>query len=178
MKTEEQLGFPKKSELLHTAEAIDSAISRIARAINYSPISKTTPLVICVLNGGLLFTGHLLPRLSFPLELGYIHTSKYSGSSEVLTDFQVKSDFPDVEERTVLFLDDVLDSGETLKFLEEHATICGATQVKTAVLVHKTDSAWRSHFIGLPAPNKFLFGFGMDYRGLWRNLPAIYAIKE
>jgi hypoxanthine phosphoribosyltransferase len=153
----------------------------MAAAITAS-IGKKNPMVFCVMNGGLFVTGQLLTRLSFPLEVGYLHATRY-GRETTGGDRDWKALFQaDVEGRTVLLVDDILDEGVTLLALVDACRSRGAKKVLTAVLVNKQHErkvmpGYCADFTGLELPDRFVFGYGLDYDGMWRNAPGIYAVK-
>ncbi|MGS2723359.1 hypoxanthine-guanine phosphoribosyltransferase [Porticoccus sp. GXU_MW_L64] len=165
---------------LSSGEEVDAAIERIATDIT-EKLADKNPIVICVLNGGVVFTGQLLPLLRFPLELDYLHATRYQGE-------MIGSDINwlarpqlDMKGRTVLILDDIFDEGFTLEAIAEHCRAQGAEEVFTAVLVEKRHDRERAKqrpdFVGLSTSDLYLFGSGMDYLGYWRNLPGIYGLK-
>ena len=126
--------------------------------------------------------GELLPRLAFPLEVAYLHATRYGHALQGnLLDWRVRPT-QDLRGRTVLVLDDILDEGHTLAAIVDHLKAEGAASVHTAVLVHKEHDrkatpGMRADVTGLDIPDRFLFGCGMDYKGYWRNAPGIYALK-
>ena len=140
------------------------------------------PLIYAVMNGGLVLAGRLLPRLPFPLELSYLHATRYGHALQgTLLDWRVRPTH-DLRGRTILVLDDILDEGHTLAAIIDYLKAEGAREVFSAVLVHKTHArkaytGMRADFTGLDVADRFLFGSGMDYKGYWRNAPGIYALK-
>lgn len=173
----------KESELIHDASVVQAAVSRVAYELNQrfgQTDSPAFPLVLGVMGGGVVFTGQLLPQLTFPLEYDFIHVSRYDDDDrggEVVWKVIPRQN---VQNRTVIVLDDILDEGETLAEVRKRLLDMGAAQVILAVFADKkTDRKKASiadHF-GLTVPNKFVIGYGMDIRGCWRNLPEIRAIK-
>lgn len=158
------------------------AVALDALAVEISArLSKSNPIVLCVLNGALVVTGELLTRLAFPLQVDYLHASRYreklSGA-----DLQWKArPSGDLAGRTVLIVDDILDEGDTLVKIREYCFEQKAAQVFCAVLVDKNHDRRhrampRADFTGLDAPDRYLFGYGMDYKGYLRNAPGIYAV--
>ena len=146
-------------------------------------LKDTNPIIYVVMNGGLILAGRLLPRLPFPLEVAYLHATRY-GHARVGTmlDWRVRP-AQDLRDRTVLVLDDILDEGHTLNAIVEYMEGEGAKKVYSAVLVHKLHDrkaypGMRADFSGLDVADRFLFGSGMDYKGYWRNAPGIYAAKD
>jgi len=170
-----------EADCLASPEAIDAALERIASAVT-ERLSGTNPLIYVVMNGGLIFAGRLLPRLHFPLEVSYLHASRYGHAlNGKLLDWRVRPT-QDLRGRTVLVLDDILDEGYTLEAIVEYLRGEGAKEVLTAVLVHKEHDrkaipGMRADFSGIDIADRFLFGCGMDYKGYWRNAPGVYALK-
>lgn len=169
--------YLRDAELIHSAQAVEGAISSIAKELNQY-YSKEFPIVLSVMTGGAVFTGQLLPQLAFPLELDYVQASRYHGETAGKSLVWMVKPKEAVNARKVLILDDILDEGITLKAIVEACEALGATEVKIAVLAEKQLSKKKSikaDFIGLVVPNRYVFGCGMDINGCWRNLPEIYA---
>ena len=170
-----------EADCLADAATVEAALDRMAGEIT-ARLADANPLVYAVMNGGLIFAGRILPRLPFPLEVAYLHASRYGHAIQgTLLDWRVRPT-QDLRGRTVLVLDDILDEGHTLKAIIEHLKEEGAAEVLSAVLVHKLHDrkatpGMRADFSGLDIADRFLFGCGMDYKGYWRNAPGIYAVK-
>lgn len=171
----------READCLRSAEEVDAALSRMAREIS-ERLDGTDPVVFCVMNGGLFVTGKLVEKLAFALELDYIHATRY-GAETCGGKLHWKAQ-PErkLKGRTVLLVDDILDEGVTLAELIRYCKEEGAAQVYSAVLVDKIHdrkmTAVKADFVGLHVEDRFLFGCGMDIGGYWRNLPALYAMKE
>ncbi len=169
----------RAEELISPAE-VDEALDRMATAIS-ARLEKSAPLVLVVMNGGLIPAGMLLPRLAFPLRLDYIHATRYRERT-FGTDLHWKKEPEEpLQGRTVLVVDDILDEGHTLQAIVRWCRDAGASEVLSAVLVakkHDRGCGMCADFVGLEAPDRYLFGCGMDYRGWGRNLPGIHAIRE
>lgn len=162
------------------AERVVAEIARIAREITAS-LAGRHPLVLAVMRGGVILTGQLLPQLKFPLHFDYLDVTRY-GSASVGGEIAWKAS-PDtaVAGRVVLVLDDILDEGHTLAAVRDKLMESGAAEVRIAVLADKDlghEKPISADFVGVTVPNRYVFGCGMDVRGAWRNLPAIYAVKE
>lgn len=181
MKLDEIRRIRAEADCLVTPEAIDSAIDRLAGEITRE-LADTDPLVFVVMNGGLIFSGRLLPKLPFPLETSYLHATRYGDRTcGQRLEWRAEPAQP-VHGRTVLVLDDILDEGHTLHAILDHLRGEGATRVLSGVLVHKLHErkavpSMRADFTGVDVADRFLFGCGMDYKGYWRNAPGIYAVK-
>lgn len=170
----------ERSTVIHSAEAVATAIAQMAADVT-ALLTDDSPVVICVMGGGVVFTGQLLTQLNFPLELDYVHASRYE--NQTIGKALVWKALPklDLTGRTVLLLDDILDEGITLKEIQDKCYALGAAKVLTAVLIEKKldhPKPITADFIGLEVPNEYVFGCGMDVYGWWRNLPAIYALSS
>lgn len=165
------------ADLLMVERAIDAIARRITR-----DLGNSVPVVLCVVNGGIVFTGHLLTRLRFPLELDYIHATRYENGTQGRELSWIHTPTIALEGRHVLVLDDILDVGETLEAIAGWCRARGAASVRTAVLAdkrhdRKTRAGLCADYTGLEIPDRYVFGFGMDYRGHWRNAPGIFAVR-
>ncbi|UJP06123.1 MAG: hypoxanthine-guanine phosphoribosyltransferase [Nitrosomonas sp.] len=168
------------AELIHSEQAVNEAVNRLAIEIKQA-LSHQFPLVLCVMSGAAVFCGQLLPRLPFPLDFDYVHLTRYDKAlrgGEIHWRMEPKEA---VKDRTVLVLDDILDEGITLSAIHQKVMKNGAKAFYSAVFAEKNTDRPRplkADFIGLTVPDRYVFGFGMDIHGAWRNLPAIYAAKE
>lgn len=180
LNTLEPLQLLERADLIHSAEVVEAAIARLSEQITLT-LEHAVPVVVCVMGGGVVFAGQLLTRLKFPLELDYVHASRYQ--NETVGSVLSWKSLPklDLTGRTVLLLDDILDEGITLKAICEKCQELGAARVMSAVMVEKKLDHVKpiaAEFVGLEVPNQYVFGYGMDVYGWWRNLPAIYALKS
>ena len=124
-------------------------------------------------------TGQLLPRLNFPLELDYIHATRYLGTTAGGELHWLKYPTISLLDRTVLVIDDILDEGLTLSAIVEYCQRAGARQVLTAVMLekqHARKAAIKADFVGLLVPDRYVFGYGMDYQDQLRYAAGIYAV--
>ncbi|MDR3390497.1 MAG: hypoxanthine-guanine phosphoribosyltransferase [Sulfuriferula sp.] len=167
------------AELIFSADDVNAAITQLAISITADYTDKN-PLVITVMNGGMMFAGQLLPLLRFPLDCDYIHASRYGNATSGKEIAWIAMPRESVQGRHVLLLDDILDEGHTLAAIKAKLLGLGAAQVSCAVLTNKNIGKIKpidADYIGLTLPNRYVFGCGMDVSGAWRNLPAIYALK-
>jgi hypoxanthine phosphoribosyltransferase len=168
------------AELICSADEVRAAVSRLADALNASMRGRN-PLVVSVMGGAVIFTGQLLPQLNFPLDFDYVHATRYGDATSGGALKWVVEPRISVEGRTVLLLDDILDEGVTLAAIRQRLLDAGAFECITAVFADKDigrSKPLRADYVGLVLPNRFVFGYGMDVGGAWRNLPAIYALAE
>ncbi len=171
----------KRARCLHTEQQVEAALDNMANEIR-AALKDSNPILLCIMNGGLIVTGSLATRLQFPLQIDYLHATRYRDKT-VGSDLQWRS-YPalSLEGRVVLIVDDILDQGTTLESIFKYCTQQGAQQVFTAVLVDKQHSRKLStlaaDFVGLEVEDHYLFGYGMDYKGYLRNAAGIYAVDD
>ena len=171
-----------EAAILHGPEAVAKALDRMAEEIA-AALDGTLPIVLCVLNGGIIPAGRLLSRLAFPLETDYLHATRYRGETRGSQEIAwlCKPHLP-LQGRTVLLIDDILDEGHTLKAIIEFCRDAGAAKVYSAVLVEKCHTrrvaGMNADFVGLAVEDRYVFGCGMDYKGYLRNLNGIFTLGE
>lgn len=168
------------AECLHSEAELETALDTMATAITQQ-LAETNPLVLCVINGGIIATGKLLPRLQFPLMLDSIHASRYRNSTSGTDIHWLFKPTTPLADRTLLIVDDILDEGHTLKAIVDYTREQGAKAVYTAVLLEKmlpNPKPIQADFVGLQVANHYLFGYGMDYKGYLRNAAGVFACKE
>lgn len=165
------------AECLYDLKAIRTAIQKMANEMTPA-LENENPVVLTVLNGGIFFTSDLLLHLPFPLELDSIKAGRYQGAiSGGAMQWKVEPSIS-LEGRTVLILDDILDEGITLSEIHRYVEEKGARRIISAVLVNKDlgrEKPYRADHVGLVTPNRYLFGYGLDYKGHLRNWPGIFA---
>ncbi len=166
------------AECLFDEVAVERAVDQLAVRLTLR-LHDAHPIVMCVMNGGMILTAELLLRLHFPLEVSYVHATRYRDATQGAVLEWRAAPAADVAGRTVLLVDDVLDEGHTLAAVDARLRESGAANVVTAVLVDKQIGRPRPVRVddaALVCPDRFLFGHGMDYRGHWRNLAGVYAL--
>ena len=168
------------AEEICTADCVAAQVARIAREVT-AKLAQRHPLVLAVMRGSVIFAGHLLPQLRFPLDFDYLDVTRY-GATTVggKLDWKVTPGTA-VAGRVVLVVDDILDEGQTLAAVREKLLEAGAAEFHSAVFAQKDLGRAKpiaADFVGITVPNRYVFGFGMDAYGAWRNLPAVYALRE
>ncbi|MDO9068523.1 MAG: hypoxanthine-guanine phosphoribosyltransferase [Deltaproteobacteria bacterium] len=181
MKITEANKILAEADLLVNEAEVSMVIDRLAGEIT-SQLKKSNPILLCVMNGGLIFTGQLLTRLVFPLEVDYVHATRYGHETNGTHLHWTVRPQLELKGRTVLLLDDILDEGVTLAAIADYCRQQGAAKVLMAVLVEKlhlrkVTPGMHADFCGIEVGDRFLFGYGLDYKGYWRNAPGIYAVK-
>ncbi|MDR2165613.1 MAG: hypoxanthine-guanine phosphoribosyltransferase [Zoogloeaceae bacterium] len=178
MNDDEARALLEHADLIHSDETVQAAVAAVAVRI-CDRLRRSNPVVLCVMSGAVPFVGQLLPRLDFPLDFDYLHVSRYGAGTSGHERLTWRSaPWINLGNRTVLVVDDILDEGVTLRAVCDRICQMGAREVLTAVFADKDtgrDKPVRADFVGLSVPDRFVFGFGMDICGAWRNLPAIYA---
>ena len=168
------------SDVLVSTAAVQLALDEMALRIARS-CAQHDPLLLCVMNGGLFTTSEIARRCDFAMQMDYLQVSRYrsatsGGELHWLARPQVA-----LAGRVVVVIDDILDRGNTLAEVLAWCRGEGAAEVLSAVLVDKRITAPRAiaaDIVGVQCPDRYLYGCGMDYRGYWRNLPAIYGVRD
>ena len=171
------------SSLLFSHKDIENALNILSESLKIEMAEKT-PLCLIVMVGGVIFAGQLLPKLDFPLEVDYLHATRYRGElrgSDTVHCFV--QPHTSLKNRHILILYDILDEGVTLAEIIKYCHAHGALSVKTAVLVDKQvtrapNGLKKADFHALEVPDAYVFGYGLDYKEFWRNAPGIYAIES
>jgi hypoxanthine phosphoribosyltransferase len=170
----------QSAELVCPASAVAAAVERIAREVSTN-LEQRHPLVLGVMRGSVVFAGRLLPMLRFPLEFDYLDVTRYGDETHGGAISWKVSPGTRVRGRTVLVIDDILDEGQTLYAIRERLLAAGASEFYSAIFAEKETGhpkPLRPDFLGVRLPDRYVFGFGMDVRGAWRNLPEIYALSQ
>ena len=176
---EEARRLLEEAQMLCTPEEVEAAVTRLGKEIT-NALGREFPIVLSVMGGAAVFTGQLLPLLAFPLEFGAIEVTRYNNDIQGREITWRLAPRDNVRDRTVLVVDDILDEGITLAAIQKKLKEMGAARVLAAVFADKDlgrVKPVKADFVGVTVPNRYVFGFGMDAYGLWRNLPAIYALK-
>lgn len=165
---------------LYSKMEVEQALDRLAVEIT-GRLSGEDPIILSVLNGALIPTGHLLTRLNFPLRQDYIHATRYRGNTTGADLEWIGQPGTSLQNQTVLVIDDILDEGVTLATIVDACRQAGAKEVYSAVLVEKLHDrgvGYKADFVGLTVEDRYVFGYGMDYKGYLRNVPAIMAVPK
>ncbi len=169
----------KSAELVHDRDALEAAIKRMGNEITRD-LQGETPLFITVMNGGLIFAGQLALAIKNDLEFDYLHATRYRGLTSGSELTWLSEPKLSLTERIVLIADDILDEGHTLQQVCDYCRKKGARKILVAVLCEKDHGrcvpGLRADYVGVHVPDRYVFGFGMDYYEQGRNLPGIYAI--
>jgi len=169
------------ADVLFTREQIDAEIARMGREID-TALGGERPVFLTVMHGALIFAGQLALQIRTDLEFDYVHATRYRGQTSGSDLHWLRRPEVPLHDRTVVLVDDILDEGHTLKAVRDACLEMGARRVLLAVMCTKLHGR-RAHgieadFSGVDLPDRYVFGYGMDYHEQARNLPAIYALKD
>lgn len=168
-----------ESDCLCDAKQLNNALDELANKIS-TDLKDTNPLVLCVMTGGIVPTGHLVTRLSFPMQIDYIHATRYRGETSGGELHWIQEPSISLQDRNILIVDDIFDEGITLFEIAKYCKEKGAATVRSVVLVnkiHNRKADYKPDYVGIDIEDRYLFGFGMDYKNYLRNVNAIHAVK-
>jgi|SRR5579883_837302 hypoxanthine phosphoribosyltransferase len=170
------------AECLYSFAEINDALDRMAVEITHE-LKDTNPLILCVMTGALIPTAHIVTRLHFPLEIDYLHVTRYRGTNRGGDLHWLVEPRQSLKDRTILIIDDIMDGGLTLSAIIDYCTQAKAKAIYTAVMVSKNRTRepgvnFEPDFVGVTTEDKYLFGFGLDYEEYLRNVPGIYAVNN
>lgn len=169
------------AECLHERAALEAAIARVGAAIG-AALEGERAVFLTVMNGGMFFAGPLGFAIDADLEFDYVHASRYRGGTSGHDIDWIRRPQARLAGRTVILVDDILDEGYTLEALRDFCIAEGAKRVLVAVLCLKHHErrvpGLEADFVGVEVPDRYVFGYGLDYFGQGRNLPGIYALPE
>ena len=168
-----------EADCLYTAAEVEQALDRLAAAIT-AQYQDRNPLLLCVMNGGLMTAAGLLQRLDFPLQSDYLHATRYRGETRGGELHWLRESSHPLAGRAVIVVDDILDEGYTLAAIVEHCQAQAADSVASVTLVEKLHTrkhGIKADYVGLQVEDRYVFGYGMDYKDYLRNAPGIFAVK-
>ena len=168
-------------ELLVTEEEIEQIVTRLGKEIDRDYADKNL-VIVCVLKGSVMFTIDLSKKLNTVCEMEFVRTYSYGNGTESTGDVQMKIDFdrPDMADCDILIIEDIVDSGNTLKFLVDHIKSKGPRSVKTCAFLDKPSRRKVDidpDYVGKEIPDKFVFGYGLDLFEKYRDLPYVAVVS-
>lgn len=168
------------ADLLFDRATLEGVIADLGRRID-AALDGERAVFLTVMNGALIFAGHLALAIRTDLEFDYVHATRYRGATSGIELHWLREPLVPLEGRTVLLVDDILDEGHTLKAVRDDCMRRGAKRVIVVSLCTKQHDRLvdgiSADFNGVELPDRYVFGFGMDYHEQGRNLPGIYALK-
>jgi len=171
-------GVQARARCVYNESEVESALDRLAQEIS-ADFGDSDPVLLCVMNGGLIMTGKLATRLNFPLQIDYLHATRYRDRTHGSELVWKRHPQLNLSGRAVVILDDILDEGATLAAIIAHVKELNPSRLAVAVLVDKLHDrktpGVRADFVGLEVDDFYVYGYGMDFKGYLRNAPGIYA---
>ena len=171
----------KKFKIMIPAEKIDEAVSAVAQRINEDYGDKETPLFVGVLNGSFMFTADLMKRITIPCEISFVKLASYQGVSSTGVIKEVIGINEDISDRTIVIVEDIVDTGLTMQRLLETLGTRGPKDIHIASLLVKPEKLkvdLNIEYVAMNIPNDFIVGYGLDYDGFGRNYPDIYTVVD
>lgn len=159
-------------------QKIAEAVESIAKSIN-TDLAGEFPVFLVVLNGSFMFAADLLKEVTIPCEISFIKVASYFGTTSKGTVTELIGLTEDITGRTVIIVEDIVDTGITLERLVNVLSRKNVKQIKVAAALLKPESYTKNinlDYIGIEIPNDFVVGYGLDYDGLGRNLKEIYVL--
>ena len=171
----------ENSDLVFSAIQVQAAVEKIGQALELK-IKDKNAILICVMNGGLTLMADLSRNLSCDVRFDYLQVARYRDKTVGGSLHWLKEPQLSLEDQTVVLVDDIYDEGYTMEELVSYCEKNGAKEVITVVLLYKQKSSpqvgSKPHIYGLDVPDRYVYGYGMDYKGYFRNASAIYAVVE
>ncbi|WP_105957332.1 hypoxanthine phosphoribosyltransferase [Apilactobacillus quenuiae] len=165
---------------LYSEEDIENACKRLGEQIT-KDYQGENPIVIGVLKGAIFFMTDIVRDIDLYMDIDFIDVSSYHGGTQSSGSIELMKDVDiDVNGRNVLFIEDIIDTGRTLKYLEDLLSDRGAKSISVCTLMDKPEGRVveaKADYVGLEVPNEFVVGYGLDYDGKYRNLPYVGVLK-
>lgn len=161
-----------------TAAEIHKAVTDVARQINID-LKDKKPLFLAVLNGSFMFASDLMKKVNVECEISFMKLASYEGTSSTGTIKQLIGINEEIKGRTVVIIEDIVDTGNTIENISEQLKELGVSEIKIATLLFKPEAYTKTipiEYTAIVVPNDFLVGYGLDYNGLGRNLADIYVL--
>ena len=167
-------------KVLYSKEEIENKVASLGQQLSKDYAGKK-PLVICILKGAILFMSDIVRKMDIPLEMDFMDISSYGGGTISTGEVRILKDLDtSVKDRDVLVVEDIVDTGRTLKALSELLLQREAKSIKICTLLNKPDRRVEGidvDYVGFKVPDEFVVGYGMDYAGKYRNLPYVGVVK-
>ena len=167
--------------VIYDQQEIDQRVSELAEQLNHDYAGKRDVVVVAVLTGAIMFTMDLYKRPDLYAHIDFVDVSSYQGGTSSTGSVKLLHDLKnDIKGKDVIVCEDIVDTGRTLKFLIDLQKVRGANSIKICSIFDKPAGRVvdvQADYVGFDVPNEFLVGYGLDYQGLYRNLPYIGVLK-
>jgi len=163
-----------------TEAEIQKAIAGVASQINID-LKDKKPLFLAVLNGSFMFAADLMKKVNMECEISFMKLASYEGTASTGNIKQLIGINEEIKGRTVVIIEDIVDTGNTISAIFEQLALLGVSEIKVATLLFKPQAYTKKipiDYTAIVVPNDFLVGYGLDYNGLGRNLADIYVLDE
>lgn len=170
----------KEFTLYLSKQQIEDKISEIAKELT-TRLADKNPLFLCILNGSFMFAADIMKNVNIPAEISFIKLASYEGTSSTGKISELIGLNKDIKGRTVVIIEDIIDSGLTMQHLLETLKEKDPESIIVTSLLVKPDNLKVDldiDYCAFSIPDKFIIGYGLDYNGYGRNYPNIYVIKE
>ena len=171
----------KRFKICMTAAQIDEAVSRVAEKMNADLKDVDTPVFLSILNGSFMFTADLMRKVEINSDIVFVKLASYEGTSSTGNVKQILGLPKSVEGRTVIVVEDIVETGNTIEEVYKILKDAGAAQIRICTLLFKPDAYKKSipiDYAALQIPNDFIVGYGLDYNQLGRQYKDIYVLDE
>jgi hypoxanthine phosphoribosyltransferase len=168
----------KKFREYLSEEVIQQRIEELARQVNKDMAGKEV-VFLGILNGAFLFAADLFRRIDFQARISFVKLASYKGTTSTGTIKELIGWNEDISNKTIVVIEDIVDTGHTLERIVDELLIRKVSEIRIAALLHKPEAYTKDiqlHYIGFEIPNDFVVGYGLDYDGYGRNLPAVYTL--
>jgi len=178
--------LPPGLKPLFDSSAIAARLPQLSAEIQKSVPARERPIAVVVLQGAFIFAADLLRQFppGYAIDVAFLRCESYGAATKSSGKVLLLQDIDpsiDLHGRTVILIDDILDSGLTMQFLTEHLRQRGAKRIRVCVLLHRTRAARKNRiapdFTGFPVGGEFVVGYGLDHDGRYRHLPGLAALK-
>ena len=174
--------FDKTFKTLIPYSEISAAIDKVAEKMNKDfEGCEDIPILLCVLNGSIMYMGELMQRLRFNCQIVSIKLTSYEGTSTTGRVKQAMGLTGDIKGRRVIIVEDIVDTGNTIVELKDILAEAGATETYVCTMLHKPEAYTKDaklDYVAMEIPNEFIIGLGLDYNELGRNLKDIYVLDK
>lgn len=170
----------KTFETSISAARLSEVVDGVATRLN-ADLAGRDPLFLCVLNGAFMFAADLMKRLTIPLQISFVKLASYAGTQSTGKVKELIGLNESLEGRNVVLVEDIVDTGFTIRGLREQCRARGAASVAVTTLIFKPQNCTLAdppEYVGLSVPNDFIVGYGLDYNGYGRNLPEIMTLVK
>jgi hypoxanthine phosphoribosyltransferase len=170
----------KKFNIYLTEKVIQQRIEELAKQVNNELAGKEV-VFLGILNGAFLFAADLFRRIDFPARISFVKLASYKGTSSSGSIKELIGWNEDINNKTIVVLEDIIDTGNTLERIVDELVMRKAAEIRIAALLYKPDAYTKQiplHYIGFEIPNNFVVGYGLDYDGFGRNLPSVYTLVD